>query len=682
MLERIVSICDRIDFFWEQVADYCIKKRWLFFLLIPTVILLSNLLILVNDFLYWDDWVWFYQGNAERIRVAVELGYPWAGYVSNWIYSLPNPTLFLRLVVFLATLFTGVIFSQILRKRGLVSHWEGIGVILLYCLLPVASGIRYVNSCAFYSLYILFFVIGCSLILSNDTLKFYQRLLAYLFFIVSFFFNSLLVLFLGVLLVRALFISKGPKDLFTVQKITSFLRSHIDFIFLPFIFWIVKKIYMEPSGFYQSYNSVSIEKLFAAGFKVMPYAIKTANRFFSFLFPFLGSNAWLSVCIVILLAVALTKFCFKKKTELRSVYIMLGAGCIFIALAIFPYIVVGHKLSFYSFYQSRHLILVLFGLTLVFIALFRVVFRCSQVLAFILFCAVLITGCYRSNVAYIKLLGDGFAQQGLINSIKSECKKKQNYSIALVVNKVHDAFYQQRTLLSYEYTGYFVEALNRKNVFALDYPSYKTLPLRSKMFYSEKYKRRYNFEAANLEAPELLVIFDYRFDKDKNRKLRMSDGWILKKFLPLYLFDKQGFVALLNKMFIVRYYEGEVVFPELQRQLKLTQAALEEYRSKYGTYPTVSKKSYSPVDLAKGCSLQSSPELGLKMLKTLVPVFMSEESFKFLKENEVLYIASKTDYKLLFITPSDYYFVRQKKPQMIDCYERGYGVWSPGAAMW
>lgn len=140
-------------------------------LCIGILYILANILILGNNFLYWDDWVWFHLDSTERFNAYLEMGSPISAALCDFFYALPNPTLAFRLLTFCSGFITALCYSSTLKKLHIISKEEYFVALALCALLPVSVGVKYLNCVAVYSFYIALFSIATRLVITESKKK-------------------------------------------------------------------------------------------------------------------------------------------------------------------------------------------------------------------------------------------------------------------------------------------------------------------------------------------------------------------------------------------------------------------------------------------------------------------------------------------------------------------------------
>ena len=77
---------------------------------------LSHGLILINQGIYWDDWILYNVDGQILIEKFTQAGAAWTGYFHQFMLSLTNSFFCYHLLVFLAYFFASVFVYKILKN--------------------------------------------------------------------------------------------------------------------------------------------------------------------------------------------------------------------------------------------------------------------------------------------------------------------------------------------------------------------------------------------------------------------------------------------------------------------------------------------------------------------------------------------------------------------------------------
>lgn len=310
---------------------------------ISFLLLLANFFFIVNDNIYWDDWVWVGTSLQEYMSYNRMLGNFWLnGLHFYFIYNIP---VICARLIYLVYIWVSIIFLyKILNSK--LSNEMALEITLLYAILPVVS-IRYSFCIIHYYLSIMLFFIASYFYISNysNSKKFFAVPLYFL----SFQMQSLLV-FYALPFVMAFFWNE-EKDKISINNIFSYFKHNIVFLLLPFVFFVVHKVFYPISGVYaeDGYNTFS----FGAILRFPKYFFQTLKDLCNHIFLLdIGLKLFFVLCLIVVI------FMFIKRKYFQLVFL---AGLF--TVAIFPYVAVGKIGSYNSIQDSRHFILLILPLS-------------------------------------------------------------------------------------------------------------------------------------------------------------------------------------------------------------------------------------------------------------------------------------------------------------------------------
>lgn len=222
--------------------------------------------ILMNDnWLDWDDGFinsWQRHKKWKNMkRFFSEAGMPFLYYQHRLMSYFPHRNLTYRLLTVISITVSAISVYIIAANFKLLSPSNALMLSMLYVsytgahmVVTRAVGLQYTfSTCLFYSAILLSMI--------SDGYSSYEhsllRILAFVLFIVSFHnMNSLLVFYFGYLLLRAI-IFFSQTELAFIQVI-NFVASNIDYISLPFVFWVVKEKFTPRHGYFEDYNRLRL----------------------------------------------------------------------------------------------------------------------------------------------------------------------------------------------------------------------------------------------------------------------------------------------------------------------------------------------------------------------------------------------------------------------------------------
>ena len=319
--------------------------------------LLAHGLGLLNSGIFWDDWLWHSSTAAYVTKALTELGSPWGAVYFNYMVTLEHSILVFRTITFFSFYLSALALYSILKTIREISSDERMLITLFFAIFP-CNLLRIATCISWYGIcYFMFFLAFWLLKRHLVTGGIHYRLLALTTFFISFTTNSLLVFYILPLL-YILYMRK----LFSVQfrSLLAMIPRYLDFLLLPIVFWMIKKLFFPSYGFYQGYNSLSIGNMLLS-------PITAVAAFYQSLFPVMDSvlTFWPYPTSMILLILFI--FWRMKKIDVQTdsnkqlVYSIVGLFCFYIA--IFPYLTVGHIPSVSGF-ENRHQLLIPLGVSI------------------------------------------------------------------------------------------------------------------------------------------------------------------------------------------------------------------------------------------------------------------------------------------------------------------------------
>lgn len=477
--------------------------------------LISNVFLLLNiNGIYWDDWVLYSQSFDEIKDLSNQLtgNTHLFEYIHLALSHIGNGVLSYRVATFIVYFLAGLFLYFILLDIKQIPQQSAFYIALLFLILPVNSA-RIALCDLPYGLFLCVFFFAFWLLTHyihrNGTFLFRLAILG--LFYLSFFVNSLLV-FYAIVLLYIFYKTSCPAK--RRHKLIIFAAHYLDFILLPIVFYYIKTTYFAPYGLYKNYNAVSSDHL-NIFFKLFT-SLKTA-----FYEPLLQSFIISGRFWGLFFITSLFLFLYLRKITTSDITpkqasgwvpayagMTMVLGFVFFALAIFPYVAVG-KLPALSNFDSRHMLLVPLGLSLVLYCSILLVGRLNATLAHILLIA-LIASCLLKNMHdQTQYLKDWFYQIALEEHYKTNELIKNN---ATFIFKSDIPFVNNRSMQFYEHNGLLKKVFGDDKRFMGDnlgelqtYASYK------------QYKR-YNFSSWNM-TPPIEVRVHIAPDHDITQKL-------------------------------------------------------------------------------------------------------------------------------------------------------------------
>jgi len=410
---------------------------------------ISNIFLLLNiNGIYWDDWTLIGQNYTDiytQFKEASGIGL--IADIYYFLLNIGNGIWVYRILIFVLYFITGILLSKVLKSIELINTKDNFYITLIFLVTPLYNA-RVALIDFPYTLFIFIFFIGFYVLSKNIKLNnLFIRILILTIFFISFLVNSFLV-FYGLVLLYIFYQKYFYLSLSWIDKIKKFIFKNLDFILLPIIFFMVKILYMTPSGLYANYNSLGILSLFRIPigiiFSFYSSLIEPINSSL-LLFPYF----WIFIFIFIIFYKSKDSFSF----NIKDIYLLLLGLFIFI-VAIFPYVAVG-KLPMNIEFESRHQLIATIGFS--FIVYFSIkIFSFKLNLSDKGYKVILVTfilAFVSQNIYYgYRYHKDWWYQVSMEENFKTN-KVIQNNHTFIVDNTLDDILVNNRKMSFYEYNG-------------------------------------------------------------------------------------------------------------------------------------------------------------------------------------------------------------------------------------
>ncbi len=330
-------------------------------------------LLFNTDGIYWDDW-WLQAQPAEHVaKVMISIGGVSTSIFHLTLLSLGNGIFSYRVACFAAACTIALAIFGILVRSRLFGRIDALLIAALALVFPVNQArIAAINVPS----QIAFALFMCAWYLSLRNFEkpaFWKRGLALVFFFISFSTQSLLLFY--VLPITHLFWVQARKMSVLVPKTIwqnglGWIRSNIDLLLVPFVFYLVKTVLYSPPSIYENYNAITIEGLYTGVWKAVGALLP------AFVDPIVSSspNPVVAVLFGGFALVLLLSGYFKSRpsdsTRKRS-FLLIAGGLVSFLIAVYPYCVVD-KIPSSEEWQSRHQLLVPFGAAILLFGLIEV----------------------------------------------------------------------------------------------------------------------------------------------------------------------------------------------------------------------------------------------------------------------------------------------------------------------
>ncbi len=363
---------------------------WSYWLLV-LLVFASHGMLLLNEGVYWDGWTLYgYYLNHDKeslLEIFREAGSPWMGYFHLAFWSAPNLIFTYKLVSFLGILLSTLLVFLIVQRISLLTALERWFIAAMFCCYSafqanvdiIITGMR-IN----YLIFIFGIYIALRSFESHKRASLILRISALVLIFISFTTPSLLVLYFPLLAAFLLGRQQEWQGKNLRGKMIA-LSRYGDFIVLPFVQWILRRMFSKPTGDYVGYNSLifdpmqwinnfwqSIENSILVQFQ--NGLILFENR------PWLG--AFIFLCVITMeriysvrqskkmSAITATAAESMNSLSLKNTMLISLIAALLLISAIFPYVIVGKFLAAEG-WDSRHALLISLPMAVGFVSLGR-----------------------------------------------------------------------------------------------------------------------------------------------------------------------------------------------------------------------------------------------------------------------------------------------------------------------
>ncbi|QCP53484.1 hypothetical protein FAZ95_31060 [Trinickia violacea] len=662
-------------------------------------------LILCNPGYFWDDWVWRFQAPEQSIRIGRELGIFWGGYLTNAINALPSPALAMRATALVAWVIAGIAAAYVLYRQRVISGNDAFKLFLIYAATHVAM-IRFLTSVAMYNVYIASFWIGCACLLTMPNRK-KARLLSLPFFFFSFYLNSLIPLFLALLVLLAARQASeridwsaefsGWRELASrLRDLPACLRSILHkakaplrefalqnavLLALPIVFALIKRLTSVKSTLYGDYNDVDRRILMSSIFNAFG-AIRPVLRDY-----FATSSR--SVTPLMLLACALICFLLlriaprrRQRPTLNKALAQAALGWVLFAAAVYPYLIVGKAPELTDFYESRNILPAIAGLALVLISfanLLDLAFSKIAVLRSIghdLLLGYVIGASVGSGlVSGLDLWRDWIRQTAIMAFVQAHQAPLKDIRTFVFDDAAHRI--DDRKLWNYEYTGELVSVYHTRDRLGVSVDEYSTWPPKVALLSNPALRKRFNFGDYQFDKPHAIITV-------RNGVVTLNDLRVLS-IVRSYLRGDPWESNLGSYMDVSMAYEYVQADARVEQIFDIAKA-LSAYRLDHGHYPVTASLPDGDIPIHE---LSPTERIGPPIVNGdipgLFPDYMARMKSMTPRSNgepAYLYMSDGLDFKLVYANPPDLAYAKQAHPALIDPARPAYGTWTLGAKNW
>lgn len=431
---------------------------------------------LLNNGLYWDDWLWFNLEHNLIFDAAQEMGTTWGAHWGTFMMSLPYSILIYRLFIIICFMMSILFINSILTTLP-ISQIDRFYICCLYAVFPV-NLFRLMPCLAAYAMFNLCFFCAFYYLAKYCSFRrngYYWLSLA--FFYLSFNLNSNLV-FYSVPVLYFMYREKYWTRKFSwkqwSQLLATFLRQNLAMVLLPFLFWFIKVVWFAPQGIYATYNRIEAPQLWKPPLQIL------WGLYSSFFLAFdqiprqvllLWQDPFSNVSVVFLVVAigAMTLLSrrllhFKNSVSTNSIEtdrMLLVLSVIAAIAAVFPYAAIGQTPKPFS-YSTRHQILLM--LPFAFMTVLGIKISVQAIIndealrskvRNLLTVALIVGFAFQCMIMNFQLIKDWLKQEAIIVQLEDNDELRDASTILFRESSLR-AF--NREILQYEYTGYLKKA--------------------------------------------------------------------------------------------------------------------------------------------------------------------------------------------------------------------------------
>ena len=444
-----------------------------------TLYILTNLFLLTNTSgIYWDDSTLHGQQLEDLTFHFKQAGWSLWGYVHYYLNSVADGIYVYRLLTFFLLFATGLFLNHILKTITIFNTYIRIFIVIFFLIAPFYSArvalIDMLYTLCYFTFFAAFYILSKRYILQRF---FVFRLITLVLFFFSFLTNSIL-LYYGIVLLYILYQEKRQK-----KTIVQTVVSHLDFLFLPILFYFFKLKYMTVETIFTGYNQITVDGLAHAliatftSFKLtfLGYFIMPLTEIHQAYFPFDTLQEFILIFLSITVLTLLTLFYFfrdvkQEETSYRVLFFIFALGFFLFYIAAYPAYVV-HKIPSPLTFNSRLELLMPLGwsfMTVSFIMLFTKTLRLPPLVNTLFFGIIASYYITFNTITMLQFMKDDFVQQSLIINFKNHEKIKNAHRLVIYDYNRYDHVYR-RKFAWYEYNYLLKQAFGDETRFATDY---------------------------------------------------------------------------------------------------------------------------------------------------------------------------------------------------------------------
>jgi hypothetical protein len=546
------------------------KKYFLFYI---GLFVLGNWVAFINSGIFWDDWALYNTSNLAIDQQFIGNGAPLFGEIHKILQSTSNPAIVYNLLTALLQVGSIYLLFKIFILLGLRGDFY-YQVIVVAGIIPFFAA-KNTMICFPYTLGYFIFALGCYLMFYHDKKNnFFLRIASIISFLLSFTVNSFVVFYIVPLFIvfygtinRTAIKKHSYSETITLlfNSVLNFIKNKIDFILLPFIFYIIKKSFLQPTGLYAEggYNQLTISGLLKAPEYLFDTFVSSLVGLFGEVYTRIFESGHFSLIAIFIMTGSIFAYLIfrnnyyqgsidHKKSMLPFYTINLLSGILVFSIAALPYCLV-NKLPSFIGYSTRHQLTLPLGAALIIMSLLRILFKAKFYNYSFVVVAILFTSTSLSQ--NLKYATGWFKQEALINFFSYSEFVKENHTI-LILDNTENLDATSREYSFYALNGMCKLALGDQQRFiaeAHEYFKYKDR-LESLMHESAKF----NMSDYKITLPNAILVINIG-------DINLESSRVFLKALFYYYFSKDQFRYLAKnfldiKMDILDYSKIKILF--------------------------------------------------------------------------------------------------------------------------
>ena len=389
------------------------------------IIILSS--VFVHFFLifvtgaWWDDWKFYVNDFSTMRDHYISAGRLDAYLLLSIVSSLPDWAY--RLTVLICYI-TSAIFIYMALLNVFADHQMALIISVLYNAIPV-NDLR-VMRCVFpFAIATtLFWAASYLLLISIDShsklRRMSMRVAALSLFFVSFSTNSLMFFYIAPIcfLWIKLWLKERTKGNSNIFHFIKSILKYPDFYFIPFIFFVIKKIWLSPEagGLYSSYNQITIPNLCHA-IILMPNVLwqmcKSVAKNWVIIVLNYRYIIFFYLIIIVIFSLAKRKFDLGRRIKSFKVScVLVVCGLAMILMGLYPYVVIRLDVIGTTGTSGRDAMLVCIGFAILIYGFFALL-RIPSRIQYALVSCIILTSCIHFSYWYCLYQGAYYEQVAL-----------------------------------------------------------------------------------------------------------------------------------------------------------------------------------------------------------------------------------------------------------------------------